>query len=68
MYLSNRNRLIDVENKLNGYQSVVAQSHPILFEPLDYSQPSFSVRWIFQARILEWVAIFLLQAIFLTQG
>ena len=68
MYLSNRNRLIDFENKLNGYQSVVAQSHLILFEPLDCSPPSFSVRGIFQERILKWVAICLLQGIFLIQG
>ena len=30
--------------------------------------PGSSVHGIFQARILEWVAIFLLQGIFLTQG
>ena len=28
-----------------------------LLPPMDYSQPSFSVHGIFQARILEWVAI-----------
>ena len=68
MYLSNRNRLIDFENNLNGYQSVVAQPHLILFEPLDCSPPSFSVRGIFQERILECIAIFLHQGIFLIQG
>ena len=35
---------------------------------MDYSPPGSSVHGIFQARILEWVAIFLLQGIFLTQG
>jgi len=28
-----------------------------LCDPLDYSPPGFTVRGIFQARILEWVAI-----------
>ena len=32
------------------------------------SLPGFYVRGILQARILEWVAVFLLQATFLTQG
>ena len=35
---------------------------------MDYSLPGSSVHGIFQARILEWVAIPLLQGIFLTQG
>ena len=35
---------------------------------MDCSPPGFSVHGIFQARILEWVVIFLLQGIFLTQG
>ena len=34
----------------------------------DSSLPGFYVRGILQARILEWVAVFLLQATFLTQG
>ena len=34
----------------------------------DPSPPGFSVHGIFQARILEWVAIFLLQGIFPTQA
>ena len=37
--------------------SEVAQSCPILCDPMDYSLPGFSVHGIFQARILEWVAI-----------
>ena len=36
---------------------VRAQSCPTLCDPTDYSLPGFSVRGIFQARILEWVAI-----------
>ena len=68
MYLSNRNRLLDFENTLNGYQSVVALSQLILFDILDCncSPPSFSVHGIFFRQ--ESVAIFLLQGIFLIQG
>ena len=37
---------------------LVAQSYPTLCDPTDSSLPRFSVHGIFQARILEWVAIF----------
>ena len=37
--------------------SEVTQSSPTLCEPMDYSPPGSSVHGIFQARILEWVAI-----------
>ena len=37
--------------------SEVAQSYPTLCNPMDYSLPGFSVHGIFQARVLEWVAI-----------
>ena len=46
---------------------LVTQSCPTLFDPVDCSLPGSSVYGILQARILEWVAIFLLQRIFLTQ-
>ena len=36
---------------------LVIQSHPALCNPMDYSWSSSSVYGIFQARILEWVAI-----------
>ena len=36
----------------------VAQSCPILCDPMDYSPPGSSVHEIFQAKILKWVAIF----------
>ena len=36
---------------------LVTQSHPILCNPLYCSPPGSSVHGIFQARILEWVAI-----------
>ena len=38
-------------------RSEVAQSRPTLCDPTDYSLPGFSVRGIFQARVLERVAI-----------
>ena len=38
-------------------QSEVAQSCPTLCDPMNCSLPSFSVHGIFQARVLEWVAI-----------
>ena len=45
-----------------------AQSCPTLCDPMDCSLPGSSVHEILQARILEWVANFLLQGMFLTQG
>ena len=50
--------------------SEVAQSCPTLCDPIDCSLPGSSVHEIFQARVLEWVAIPSpdLQRIFLTQG
>ena len=38
-------------------ESEVAQSCPTLRDPMDCSLPGSSVHGIFQARILEWVAI-----------
>ena len=38
--------------------SEVAQSCPTLCDPMDYSPPGSSIRGIFQARVLEWVAVF----------
>ena len=42
--------------KVKG-ESEVAQSCPILCDPMDYSLPCSSIHGIFQARVLEWVAI-----------
>ena len=39
-------------------ESEVIQSCPTLFDPMDCSLPGSSVHGIFQARVLEWVAIF----------
>ena len=45
-------------------RSVVSDS----LQPMDCSPPGSSIHGVLQARILEWVAISLLQEIFLTQG
>ena len=46
--------------------SEVTQSCPTLCDLMDSSQPGSSVHGIFQARVLEWVAIsFPMQVIFL---
>ena len=42
---------------LKLHESEVFQLCPTLCDPMDYSLPGFSVHGIFQARILEWVAI-----------
>ena len=55
----------------SSYEDVkmlVTQLCPTLWDPMDCSLPDSSVHGISQARILEWVAIFLLQGIFPTQG
>ena len=44
------------------------QSSLTLCDPMNYSLPGSSVHWILQARVLEWVAIAILQWVFLTQG
>ena len=36
---------------------LVSQSCPAVCDPMDCSPPGFSVHGVFQARILEWVAI-----------
>ena len=38
-------------------ESEVTQSCPTLSDPMDCSLPGFSIHGIFQARVLEWVAI-----------
>ena len=48
--------------------SEVAQLCPILCDPMDCSLPQSSIHGIFQARVLEWVAISFSRGIFPTQG
>ena len=50
------------------YVCEVSQSCPTLCNPMDCSLPGSSVHGIFQATVLEWVAISFLQGIFPTQG
>ena len=38
-------------------ESEIAQLYPTVSDPMDCSLPGFSVRGIFQARVLEWGAI-----------
>ena len=47
---------------------VHVQLVPTLCNPMDCGLPGSSVHGIFQARILEWVAIFYSRGIFLSQG
>ena len=47
---------------------LVAESCPILCNPIDCSPPGSSVHGIFQARILEWVDISFSRGIFPTRG
>ena len=47
---------------------LIAKSCPTLRDPMDRSPPGSSVHGIFQARILEGVAISLPRGIFPTQG
>ena len=54
--LNNRNNLYLIEHK-HISESEVAQSCPILYNPVDCSLLGSSVHGILQARILEWVAI-----------
>ena len=53
--------------RASEHACVCAQSCPTLCDPMDCSPPGSSVHGISQARILKWIAIFLLQGIFLTQ-
>ena len=57
----------EAHEKMLNSESEVAQSCPTLCDPMDCSLPGFSVHGIFQARVLEWVAIAFSQGIFPTQ-
>ena len=49
--------LTSIHRKKESKESQVAQSCPTLCNPVDCSLPGSSVHAIFQARILEWVAV-----------
>jgi hypothetical protein len=42
-------------------ESEIAQLRPTLSDPMDCSPPGSSVHWIFQARVLEWGAITMME-------
>ena len=48
-------------------ESEVAQSCPTLSDPMDWSLPGSSIHGIFQARVLEWVAIAFSENCLMTQ-
>ena len=48
--------LINFKNVIIS-QSEVAQSYPTLCDPMDCSLSGSSIHGIFQARVLEWIAI-----------
>ena len=55
-------RLMDKEVVVHIHNGIlvnseVAQSCPTLCDPMDCSLPGFSVHGIFQAIVLEWIAI-----------
>ena len=54
IWVRNRNTYHEV---IYLYLCSVTKSCPTLCNPRDYSPPGSSVHWIFQAQILEWVAI-----------
>ena len=63
-----REKIRCCDSVIRGLQCSVAQSCPTLCDPMDRSPPGSSVHAISKAKILEWVAIFLVQGIFQTQG
>ena len=48
---------IHIHMKVKESESEVAQSRPTLCDPVDCSLSGSSVHGIFQARVLDWVAI-----------
>ena len=50
------------------YVCVCAQSCPTLWDPVHYNPPGSSVHGIFQARILDWLAVSYSRASFQTKG
>ena len=57
----NKNQYIFYTNEFSIPWSEVAQLCPTLCDPMDCRLPGSSLHGILQARVLEWVAIFLLQ-------
>ena len=75
MRIRNSSQLLRTDNCIHlqcwpkvKVQMLVTQSCLTFCDPMDCGLPGYSVHGTLQARILEWVAIFLLQGIFLIQG
>ena len=52
-----QNNARGMDSKNSQHEHEVAQSCPTLYYPMDYSLPGSSVHGIFQAIVLEWIAI-----------
>ena len=52
-----KNYIMFMDQKNQYSENEVAQLCPTLCDPMDCSLPGSSVHGIFQARVLEWVAI-----------
>ena len=57
LYRVQQNNIFILHQGCPENESEVAQSCPILYEPMDCSLPGSSIHGIFQARVLEWGAI-----------
>ena len=57
--VGNKFKISYIKNNF-AYSVLVTQSCPTLWNPMDCSTPSSSVHGVLQARILEWVVIYLL--------
>ena len=66
--LGNTDQSMEAASGCFFYFFEVTQSCPTLCDSMDSSPPGFSIHGVFQARILEWVAISFSRGIFPTQG
>ena len=57
--VGNKFKISYIKNNF-AYSVLITQSCPTLWNPMDCSTPSSSVHGVLQARILEWVVIYLL--------
>ena len=55
--VSTRHSELNAYNSVSESESQVTQSCPTLCDPMDCSLPGSSVHGIFQAIVLEWIAI-----------
>ena len=67
-YADDTTLMAESEEESDESESEVAQSFPTLCDPVKGSLPGSSVHGIFQARVVEWVAISFSRGSFLIQG